>query len=525
MNLRDVSNKLIIEGDFKRALDLMLNSQDHLLITGRAGTGKSTLLGQYVNEMKDNQDQNVVVLAPTGVASLNVGGQTIHSFFGFKPNITLDQIKKASGQNKDMYKNIDVLVIDEISMVRADLLDCVDKFLRLNAKSKKKVFGGLRTIFIGDLYQLPPVVTQNETDMFKHRYQSAYFFDSDVFSNYSPISIELMKSYRQDSDLEFLEILNAIRNNTIDADKLARLNDRYRPDFRPDPGDGFITLVATNNKARQINDNYLSMLDGEEKIFLANISGDINQNAYPAPETLKLKKGAQVMLLNNDLYGRWVNGSIAKVTDIDFSGKPVVGVEFLDGDTSEVSLHRWQVFSYVYDPFERTLKHEEVGSFEQLPMMLSWAITIHKSQGKTFDKLIVDPGSQLFAPGQLYVALSRCRCLNDLILMNPVKESHIRSDWRVVKFLTEYQYSQSAKTMSHEEKLKLIHDAISLNRTLKITYLKKTDEKSTRIIKPVEVGVMNYKDYDFFGVRAIDESKNEQRTFKIERILEICLMP
>ena len=499
---------------FKHALDRLENSRRNVYVTGKAGTGKSTLL-QYFRE---HTKKKIVVLAPTGVAAINVQGETIHSFFGFKPGITMDKVKKIKFKEgrKNIYREISAIVIDEISMVRADLLDCVDKFLRLNRPQGRLPFGGLQMIFIGDLYQLPPVVTGEEKYIFKSHYKSEYFFDAVVFEKMKIEYIELEKVYRQ-KDEEFIGLLNAIRNNTAGEAELAALNARCVPEHKP-AGEYSITLTTTNKMAGEINEAHLARLHGKNRMFVGQISGEFEIRQLPTEIELKLKHGAQIMLLNNDPMRRWVNGTLGKVKKIQ---ENEVEVELRDGRVETVKPFEWQMFHFELDHNSGRLETEVVGSFIQFPIKLAWAITIHKSQGKTFDNVMLDLGRGTFAHGQLYVALSRCTSLKGLVLKKPVKKQHIIMDYRVVKFITSFQYQLSDEKCPFDDKIRIIEAAIKSRAKLKIAYLKAQDEKSKRIIAPFEVGEMTYNDKPFIGVRAFCLKRNEDRVFRVDRILEI----
>ena len=301
-----------LDNRFRDAINLMENSRSNLLITGRAGTGKSTLLEYF----RSVTNKNIAILAPTGVAALNVKGQTIHSFFRFKPNITVDTVKRLYSMQRQTYLNIDTIVIDEISMVRADLLDCVDAFMRTNGKDASLPFGGVQMIFVGDLYQLPPVVTKAEEGMFKGPYKSQYFFDSNSFGRLDIQFIELEKHHRQTEEY-FIELLNAIRNNVITNEQLDVLNLRLNASFVPDATKMYITLTSTNRVADEINAKELARLETKEHIYTATLGGDFDKKVLPADEVLRVKEGMQVMMLNNDKAERWVNGSVGTVIGIN----------------------------------------------------------------------------------------------------------------------------------------------------------------------------------------------------------------
>jgi len=510
--------KIEITPDFRKALDLLERTRKNVFITGRAGTGKSTLLELF----RSRTNKRVVVLAPTGVAALNVKGQTIHSFFRFKPNITLDNVNVVEDERRTLYQKLDTIIIDEISMVRADLLDCIDKFMKLNGKKRKKPFGGVQMIFFGDLYQLPPVVKGEAREIFKKGiYKSEYFFDSEAFRSTEFEFIELEKIFRQQDPL-FIEILNAIRNRTVTDKHLEILNSRVKKDFHPPPDELYVQLTTTNALADQLNRESLELLKGRERKFYGYIEGEFEMSSLPADLELSLKIGAQVMLVNNDPSGRWVNGSIGKV--VDFVKEPdvdVILVELATGDVVEVTPYTWELFRYYYDRDREVIASETVGAFTQYPLILAWAITIHKSQAKTFDRVIIDIGKGTFAHGQVYVALSRCRTLEGIILKKPIQKKHIFMDWRIVRFLTSFQYERSQKRLSVEEKVKILESARRKGRKLRITYLKTNDEKSRRIIEPLFVGKLTYNGKEYLGVHAFDHLRGEERNFRIDRILEI----
>jgi ATP-dependent DNA helicase PIF1 len=502
---------------FKCALELMEETQRNTFITGRAGTGKSTLL----NYFKKHTKKKAVILAPTGVAAINVGGQTIHSFFGFKPDVTLAAVtKKIRDNKKNLYKKVDVIVIDEISMVRADLLDCVDKFLRLNGADSKQPFGGVQMIFIGDLYQLPPVVKGQERDIFREHYATPYFFSAKVFAELDMEFVELEKIYRQKDD-EFIRLLNVIRNRTVTDDDLALFNQRYNPQFEAPPDDYYIYLTSTNEQANRINEERLAKLPGKTMSVHGLIEGDFGAEYLPTAIELKLKKGAQIMLLNNDSSGRWVNGTVGKMTGVkkDEEKNDIILARLDDGSKVEITPHTWEIFHFFLKDGE--LSSEIVGAFTQYPLRLAFAVTIHKSQGKTFDKVMIDVGRGTFAHGQMYVALSRCTTLEGIVLMKRIQKSHILMDWQVVKFLTERQYSQAEQLLPREDKIGMIESAIKEKKNLEIVYLKAKDEKTRRVIKPLTVGEMEYKGHPFFGMEAMCLMRREKRVFNVDRILEI----
>lgn len=520
-----MTSSLDLNEQFLHALHIMEETNKNVFITGKAGTGKSTLLQHFRGITK----KNIAVLAPTGVAAVNVKGQTIHSFFGFKPDITPDTVKKIRPRDKNIYKKLDAIVVDEISMVRADLLDCVDVFLRLHGKKKSLPFGGIQMIFIGDLYQLPPVVTYREKHLFTERYRSPYFFAADILrAGFDMEFIELEKVYRQ-KDEGFLRLLNAIRNNTAADSDLSDINRRYFPDFNEAPGDFFISLTTTNDLAAAINNKRLSEIKGKEFSYQGILSGDFDTKSLPTGIEISLKPGAQVMLLNNDSAGRWINGSIGKVVGIekikpdkpDIIYPDIIWVELPDGETVDVMPYKWEMYEFHYDKTAGRVTSEITGTFTQYPMKLAWAVTIHKGQGMTFDRVIIDIGKGTFSHGQLYVALSRCTSLDGIVLKKPIAKKHIFMDRRVVEFVTKYQYRQAEMSLPLEKKISLIEQAIKDKRQMEITYLKTKDEKSRRTIKPYFVGELEYNGRKFTGVQAYCTERKDNRVFHIERIIEI----
>jgi ATP-dependent DNA helicase PIF1 len=545
---RSPAPKIEINPGFRRALDVMEGTSHHVFITGKAGTGKSTLLELWRGQTL----KRIAVLAPTGVAALNVRGQTIHSFFGFKPDVTPEAVRKlskgrgAAADRVALYRNLDAIVIDEVSMVRADLMDCVERFLRLNGPRPKEQFGGLQMIFIGDLYQLPPVVTGQERGLFAPdppslrrgfgrsaeppaalaaaRYESPYFFSARIFAEpgFAMDFIELEKVYRQ-SDAAFISLLNAIRNRSVDDIQIDHLNSRYDPEFTPPDDEFYIMLTSTNDLAAARNREKLASLPGRGRRYEGLIDGEFDRRSLPTEEALELKAGAQVMLLVNDRKGRYVNGTIGRVTAIRKvpDSDDIVTVELPDGDDVDLSPATWELYRFQYDAEADRIESESVGSFTQYPLRLAWAVTIHKSQGKTFDRVVLDIGRGAFAHGQVYVALSRCTTFQGLVLRTPIRRSHIWMDWRIVRFLTRFQYKKAEEALPVAEKRAILQEAISEGRELEIVYLKPDDTKSRRRISPESVETMEYHGKMFEGLRAFCHKRGASRTFRLDRILEI----
>ncbi len=428
---------ILLSDDFKYVLDVLENTDRSLFITGKAGTGKSTLLQLFRNTTK----KKVVVLAPTGVAALNVQGQTLHSFFGFPPRIISPSEAGRKVTRKDLqriYKNLEVLIIDEISMVRADMLDGIDKFLRVNRENFRP-FGGVQVVLFGDLFQLPPVVTNDpvERAYFKEYFESPYFFSAKIFQDpdFQWDMIELRKVYRQESRL-FLRLLEAIRVNNLDHDDLEDLNERHEPGFVTT--DGYITLCARNATADGINRRELANLQHSEHAFMADIKGQFDPSLYPTEAALRLRQGAQVMFVRNDMEERqFVNGTIGTITHLD-AKNIVVETEDAGGKKRkiEVPLIEWEIIRYK-SGITGGLDTETIGTFRQYPLKLAWAITIHKSQGKTFDRVLLDLGGGAFEHGQLYVALSRCRTLEGIVLRQRIRPQDVITDERVVEFYSQ----------------------------------------------------------------------------------------
>ncbi len=405
-----------------------------IFITGRAGTGKSTLLTYLREEVLHD---NYVVVAPTGVAAINVGGSTIHKFFGFLPDITFQHIESPEyhPRNQKIMKNLRTLIIDEISMVRADLLDCVDKALRRYGPKPTKPFGGVQVIFVGDLFQLSPIVAETEKEFLYSHYETPFFFSSYSYQSIQMHKIALQKVYRQ-SELDFLEILNAIRVNQTTPEILDLLNTRVLPDFEPSKETFFITLVATNAMANTINQEELGKLKGEVCKSRAHITGALSKSEYPAELEINFKVGSQVMMLNNDAENRWVNGTLATIEAINLDDPRKEHHIVIKVASSEerynVSKHLWDIKRPRSEG--NVLVYDTIGTFSQFPFMLAWAITIHKSQGKTFENVIINLAAKAFAAGQLYVALSRCTTLGGLVLRQPIDSSQVILDERVMDF-------------------------------------------------------------------------------------------
>jgi ATP-dependent DNA helicase PIF1 len=403
-------------------------TMEHIFVTGRAGTGKSTLL----NHLSWNTSKQIVICAPTGVAALNVGGQTIHSLFRLPIGVIADHELEQSRELQKLLNTIETVVIDEVSMVNADLLDAIDRSLRQARGKAELPFGGVQIVLFGDPYQLAPVPGDaDERAYFADNYESMWFFDAKVWRDTDLRIYELATIHRQHEE-EFKGMLNAVRHGRVTAEIAGQLNSTGA---RKPPTDGTITLATTNATVNRINATELARLPGKVLTARAEINGEFGGRAYPADESLELKVGAQVMFLRNDVGQgdgpRWVNGSVGVVTKISST----VFVE-LDGVEVEVNPAIWEKVKYSYSAITKELKRDIVAEFTQFPLRLAWAVTIHKSQGKTYDSAVVDLGTRSFAPGQTYVALSRISRLDGLYLSRPLRPSDIIVDPHVQRFMS-----------------------------------------------------------------------------------------
>ncbi len=433
---------------FDLAFNFLQNTGTHLFLTGKAGTGKTT----FLKRLKEVSPKRMIVIAPTGVAAINAGGVTIHSFFQLPFGPYIPSANKAGSQSNNfsnkfsrdkinIIRSMDLLVIDEVSMVRADLLDAISDVLR-RYKDHSKPFGGVQLLLIGDLQQLAPVAKEEEWNLLKEHYASTFFFDSKALSESTYFSIELTHVYRQ-SDSVFINLLNKIRENCFDDDTLRMLNQRYVPDFRPDDKLGYITLTTHNYQAQQINNRKLAELPGKSYRFTAEINNDFPEYSYPTDDNLELKCGAQVMFVKNDSSGdhRYYNGKIGKIVFINSNKITVVGE---DGNEIQVEKETWSNVKYTINPETKEITETIAGTFSQYPLKTAWAITIHKSQGLTFEHAIID-ASAAFSHGQVYVALSRCKTLEGLVLSSPITRNAMIKDLRIQEFSSSVADKQPGK--------------------------------------------------------------------------------
>lgn len=431
----DTNNK-----EFQDALQLITHTRQSVFLTGKAGTGKSTFLKYICNHTK----KKYVVLAPTGIAAINAGGVTLHSFFKlpFRPMLPDDpdlslshgrifEFFKYPKEKRKIIAEVDLIIIDEISMVRADIIDCVDRILRVYSGNMRLPFGGKQLLFVGDVFQLEPVVPSDQKEILSLFYASPFFFSARVFKDINLVPIELQKVYRQ-ADSVFINILDRIRNNAARKQELDTLNGRYFPSFEPQNEDMYITLATRRDQVDFINEKKLAELPGEEYVSVGKIEGDFPESSLPTQLNLSIKEQAQVIFIDNDYERRWVNGTIGMVSGIDENGNVYVllesGVEHLVEPTS------WRNYKYKYNEKEKRIEEEIVGTFEQLPIRLAWAITVHKSQGLTFSRVVVDLTGGVFAGGQTYVALSRCTSLEGLVLKSKISSRDIFIRKEIVEF-------------------------------------------------------------------------------------------
>ena len=465
--------------ELRQAWDFVEHTGKSIFLTGKAGTGKTTFLHRIVNE----STKRTVVVAPTGVAAINAGGVTIHSFFQlpFSPFIPNAKIKSKFDFGKEkrrIIRTLDLLIIDEISMVRSDLLDAIDSVLR-RYREPGRPFGGVQLVMIGDLQQLTPVVTAEDESILRGHYDTPYFFGSHALQQIDYVTIELKTVYRQ-QDEAFIRILNSVRSGRPPQTVIEQLNNRYRKDFRPDPKEGYIRLTTHNHLADNYNDKELEQLAGNPQTFTAEISGTFPEYAYPTAVTLELKVGAQVMFVKNDTAAerRYYNGRIGHVTHI---GDDEVFVR-CPGDDRDICVtpQEWENAKYILNKETREIETDVQGIFRQLPLRLAWAITIHKSQGLTFERAIIDAALS-FASGQVYVALSRCKTLEGLVLASPVSTAAVISDQRVEQYIS-YQEQEALQSIGRLHTLKEEYHRELLIELFDFREISMTEERLSRLL-------------------------------------------
>ena len=461
----DLENK-----EWQQALQIIQYTRRSLFLTGKAGTGKSTFLRYIAKTTK----KKYVILAPTGIAAINAGGQTLHSFFKlpFHPLLPNDsrynarnirKTLKYSGVTTKMLRELELIIIDEISMVRADIIDFIDKVLRIYCRNMREPFGGKQLLLVGDIFQLEPVVKEDEWRLMQPFYSSAYFFSAKIWQEMQLVSIELRKVYRQ-RDAQFIGILDRIRENAATQADIQAINSRVGATSHVSVGaDSFeITLATRRDTVGYINDQQLSALDGSTAMFIGDIQGEFPLSSLPAPLELEVKPGAQVIFVKNDKEKRWVNGTIGIVIGID-EEEGIIGVCDEDGNEYDVGVEIWENMRYTYDEKEQKIVEELLGTFMQFPLRLAWAITVHKSQGLTFRQVKIDfSGGGAFAGGQTYVALSRCTSLKGITLEEPIRRSDIFVRGEVVQFARRYNDNKLMRQAIYESKAdKEYHDAVA----------------------------------------------------------------
>ena len=441
--------------EFQDAWSVLQRTHRSVFLTGKAGTGKSTFLKYICANIK----KKTVVLAPTGIAAVNVGGQTMHSFFKipFKPMLPDDpdysnpaRMRKMLRYTKEKVKliqQLELIVIDEISMVRADIIDFVDRVLRVYSGNMREPFGGKQLLLVGDIFQLEPVVTHDTRDILRRYYKNFFFFNARAFEQINLVSIELRKIYRQ-SDSEFIALLDRVRVNRATRSDMVRLNQRCNPDYQEVNNQFVITLATRRDTVDSINDEHMKALKTPEYVYEGAIEGDFPENSLPTALNLSLKEGAQVIFIRNDKEGRWCNGTIGKVTRLSETS---VFVALESGEEMLVEREIWENMQYTYNEKEKKVEEKVLGSFSQIPIKPAWALTVHRSQGLTFNHVVIDFAGGAFTGGQTYVALSRCTSMEGITLLKPLSERDIIVNMAVVEFSHQFNNRQLInEAMEHE---------------------------------------------------------------------------
>ena len=442
--------------EFQDAWDVLQHTHRSVFLTGKAGTGKST----FLRFIRDNIKKKTVVLAPTGIAAVNVGGQTMHSFFKipFKPMLPDDpdyanpaRMRKMLRYTKEKVKlirELELIIIDEISMVRADIIDFVDRVLRVYSGNMREPFGGKQLLLVGDIFQLEPVVTHDTRDILRRYYRNFFFFNARAFDQINLVAIELRKIYRQ-SDIDFIALLDRVRINRATSVDIARLNQRCNPDYQEVSGDFAITLATRRDTVDSINDEHMKALKTPEHVYEGTIEGDFPENSLPTALNLVLKEGAQVIFIRNDKQGRWCNGTIGIVTRLSENS---VFVALETGEEMRVECEVWENMQYSYNEKEKKVEEKVLGSFSQIPIKPAWALTVHRSQGLTFNHVVIDFAGGAFTGGQTYVALSRCTSLEGITLLKPLSERDIIVNMAVVEFSRQFNNRQIINEAMEQER-------------------------------------------------------------------------
>lgn len=503
---------------FSITADFIQHTGQHIFLTGKAGTGKTT----FLKHIKEKCGKRMAVIAPTGVAAINAGGVTMHSFFQLPMGCFLPGLFRGSFQSQqqvtdkhhllrnlrytaektELLRHLELLVIDEVSMLRCDWLDAMDILLRHVRKNQYEAFGGVQVLFIGDLYQLPPVATEQDWLLLRDYYETPFFFSAQVIKQAGPLCIELDKVYRQ-SDEAFIHLLNRVRNNEVSDEDLQQLHQRYQPGFNPDPKDHFITLTTHNYKADEINSSGLRKLPGKEFTVKATLTGEFPERVFPVEQSLVLKKGAQIMFIKNDVKEKkYFNGKIGVLEGIERDGETeCISVHFPEsGETIKVQQETWRNIRYIFKEQENKLEEQELGSFTQYPVRLAWAVTIHKSQGLTFQRAVIDAGAA-FAAGQVYVALSRCVSLEGLVLRSPIRREVIKTDEAIVAYMMQQPDIQQLKNSLTAEK-----EIYAVKTLLELFNLQPLSEKISDFIQYMGLRKLEDKEKIIAGLHAVHDA-------------------